>query len=252
LTLAPRRLSARLEPWTIPGNLASELQTHSIVVGLFIHLRALSVLQNRDQNRIAGLMIDTTWSIMRQSVTSILVALSRNTAIARAFAFGRAETNELYEQFYTGFSSHGVDLARFIIESGKGSALISFCQRHGITQRFCLHPFLRTLKDPIFVVSVGDSVRARTDIELQLPFERHSVQLAGKLHQERDLTKREIKQLAKAGLGITAGNQIYIQDEFCWQQVSMLVRIPEEIPPTTNCLEGIHGLGAQMVRYLNG
>jgi hypothetical protein len=270
LTLEPRRLGARLEPWTIPGSLASELQTHSIVGGLFIHSRAVSILQNREQNRIAGLMMDTTWSVMRQYVTSILVAVSRNTAIPLGLAFGPAETSELYEQFYTGFSSHGVDLANFIIESDQGPALISFCERHGITRRFCLHHFLRTLKDPIFAVYVGDIVPARTDIELQLLFERYSVQLADKLRQEPDLTKQAIKQLAKAGLGLTAGHQIFVQDELRWQQVSMLVRIHEEMPPTTNCLESIHGhlnestprnntfwasmcrLGAQMVRSVSG
>jgi hypothetical protein len=37
-------------------------------------------------------MLDTIWTVMRQYVTSILVEVSRNTAIALAFAFGPAET----------------------------------------------------------------------------------------------------------------------------------------------------------------
>jgi hypothetical protein len=44
-------------------------------------------------------MLDTTWTVMPQYVTSILVAVSRNTAIALAFAFGPAKTVDQYNCF---------------------------------------------------------------------------------------------------------------------------------------------------------
>jgi hypothetical protein len=272
LILEPRRLGAKhlLEPWS----LGTELQPYSIVAGLFIHSHATSILVNRDANAIAGLMMDTTWSVMRQYVTSILVGVSHNTAVPLAFAFGPAETTELYEQFYTGFAQRGVDISTFIIESDQGPALKSFCANHGITQRFCLHHFLRTLKDPLFSVYVGDIVRARAPEELDTLMRRYSGALADLFrarHAEReDLLKRARKLFKKAGLGVTDALEILVQDEARWQQVSMLTRVHEDMPPTTNALESIHGhfnestprnntfwasmcrLGAQMVRSLKG
>jgi hypothetical protein len=239
LILEPRRLGARLEPWS----LASELQSHSIVGGLFIHSCAASILQHRHENRIAGLMMDTTWSVMRQYVTSILVGVSRNTAIPLGFAFGPAETTELYEQFYTGFLEHGVNLSEFIIESDQGPALISFCQKHMITQRFCLHHVLRTLKDPVFAVCDGDGVRARSDFEPRHIMDRCSAFFGSafggvQVPLVRDLfLTRARKRFKKAGLGLADTYEIVIAAQARWEQVSMRTRVREDMPPTTNCSE---------------
>jgi hypothetical protein len=83
-----------------------------------------------------------------------------------------------------------------------------------------------------------------------------------------DLFQRARKQFTKAGLGLSDTCNIYIADPDRWKQVSMLARVSERLPPTTNCLESIHGhpnestprnntfwasmcrLGAQMARSL--
>jgi hypothetical protein len=212
---------------------------------------------------------------MRQYVTSILVAVSQNTAVPLAFAFGPAEALELYEQFYTGFAARGIDLSAFTVESDQGPALIAYCKRHRITQRFCLHHFLRRLKDPDFAVYVGDLVRARTPQELHLLAGRYSDRLRGLMGElegdvRTDHFRRARKEFKKAGLAVSDTCDISIADLGRWQQVSMLTRVRERLPPTTNCLESIHGhlnestprnntfwasmcrLGAQMARSLEG
>jgi hypothetical protein len=69
------------------------------------------------ENQIAGLMLDTTWNVMRLDVTAIRVAISRNTAIPWGFAFDAAETVELDEQFDDIFLEHEVNLSEFIFET---------------------------------------------------------------------------------------------------------------------------------------
>jgi hypothetical protein len=41
------------------------------------------------------MMMDTTWSIMSDYITGILVAMSHNTAILLAFSFGSVEDAEI-------------------------------------------------------------------------------------------------------------------------------------------------------------
>jgi hypothetical protein len=48
-------------------------------------------------------MIDTTWSIMSDYVTAIMVAISHNTALPLAFSFGPVEDAEIDDTFYKCF-----------------------------------------------------------------------------------------------------------------------------------------------------
>jgi hypothetical protein len=110
-------------------------------------------------------MLDTTWTVMRQCVTSIPVAVSRNTAIALAFRFGPAETVDQYNLILTAFSRYGIDLSTFILESDQGSSLTLFTKTHNITRRFCLHHFLHTVCMGTFCWGIVNAVRARTITE---------------------------------------------------------------------------------------
>jgi hypothetical protein len=56
--------------------------TASIMTGVYSHPNAASLLKH---NEVQGLMMDTTWSVMQQYVTSILVAVKNNTVIPIAF-----------------------------------------------------------------------------------------------------------------------------------------------------------------------
>jgi hypothetical protein len=115
----------------------------SIVHGCWIDRRAPSILQNRAENRISCIMLDTTWSVLRQYVTAIMVAVSRNTAIPLAVAFGHVEDFELYDQFWVIFHEQfGIDLSSFIVLSDQGSVLRKFAHEHHFVHRLCLRHFL--------------------------------------------------------------------------------------------------------------
>jgi uncharacterized spore protein YtfJ len=59
------------------------------MAGVYIDPDAASLLKHND---VQGLMMDTTWSVMQDYVTSILVAVKNNTVIPIAFSFGATES----------------------------------------------------------------------------------------------------------------------------------------------------------------
>jgi hypothetical protein len=178
---------------------------------------------------------------MRQYVTSILVAVSRNTAIALAFAFGPAETVDQYNLIFTAFSRYGIDLSTFILESDQGSSLTLFAKTHNIAQQFCLHHFLHIVCKGTFCWGIANAVRARIITERdRLPSE-----LTLLIRQfYAMLTDQNVvmlgKDLKKAGFGLQNGT-VCIVDQRRWEQVAMSARVDDGIPPTTGCLESIHG-----------
>jgi hypothetical protein len=56
------------------------------------------------ENQIDGLVMDTTWDMIGQSVTAMLMAVFYNVGILLALAFGPWETKELYALFSTSFA----------------------------------------------------------------------------------------------------------------------------------------------------
>jgi hypothetical protein len=185
---------------------------------------------------------------MRQYVTAIMVAVSHNTAIPLAFAWGRVEDSDLYELFFSAFSEEfEIDLSSFLLESDQGSGLAKFCRKHGFTQRFCLRHFVATLKDRVFSVFVNQLVKTRTETEFdvlresQRPLLHHAI-----CEIEADGLARANKEFGKAGLIIqyTPADGlpfVTILDALRWDQVSSIRKIAEGIPMTTNCLESING-----------
>jgi hypothetical protein len=74
-------------------------------------------------------MMDTTWAIMNEYDTAILVAILHNTAIPLAFSFGPIEDAEIYETFHATFSElFQVDLSPFMLESDQGSGLAKYAR----------------------------------------------------------------------------------------------------------------------------
>jgi hypothetical protein len=142
---------------------------YSIVGGCYVHRLAPSLLQSHQRNKFKGLMLDTTWAIMQNYVTAILVAIAFNTAVPLAIAFGPIESFELYEKFYQVFKSkYNIDLAIFKVESDQGSGLKKFCETHRIVHRFCLRHFLASLTDRIFSCYVEYLVKSVTQAEFDM------------------------------------------------------------------------------------
>jgi hypothetical protein len=83
------------------------------------------------------------------------VAVSHNTAIPLAFAFGPIESFELDESIYKLFETrYQISLSNSAVESDQGSGLHKFCQVHDIRHRFCLRHFVASLKDHLFACYV--------------------------------------------------------------------------------------------------
>jgi hypothetical protein len=76
---------------------------YSIINGCWLHPHAAGILQGG--NHISCIMLDTTWSVLREYATAILVGISRNTVIPLEVAFGPVEDFELYEMFWSIFSA---------------------------------------------------------------------------------------------------------------------------------------------------
>jgi hypothetical protein len=133
-------------------------QSVSIMAGYYVSSYAESLIANG----IDGFMMDTTWNVMLQYVTSILVIVKVNTVIPVAFAFGPTECQELYESFFTAFNRLGINLGNYPVLCDQGPALKAVLRRHGNLRFLCLHHFLKSLNDPKFSVFVADLVRCRT------------------------------------------------------------------------------------------
>jgi hypothetical protein len=224
----------------------------SIVSGCWVHPSAPSILQNASNNRITCLMADTTWAVMSDYVTAILVGISHNTAIPLAISFGPIEDSNIYEIFFNIFyGQFGVDLSRFTLESDQGSGLAKFARLHAILQRFCLRHFLASLKDHVFAVFVHFLVKVKTQPEFLLMIEYYRLpvhQSIESVNHSRtgDGLKRAQREFAKAGLLVVYVDGetlpvIQIADQVRWDQVSSISKMNEAIPMTTNSIEAING-----------
>jgi hypothetical protein len=176
----------------------------SIINGCSVDRRAPSILQNRDQNRISCVMLDTTWTFLGQYVTAILVAVSRNMAITLAVAFGHVEDFELYEQFWSVFQEHfGIDLSSFILVSDQGSGLRKFAREHHLTHRLCLRHFLATLKDRTFSVFVHYLVKVCTEEEVEIVLNVYREPLHRAITRDpSDGMRRVQSEFKRAGLSV--------------------------------------------------
>jgi hypothetical protein len=98
----------------------------SILKECYVTAFACSLLRDSAEV-VAGLLMDTTWTIIRLCVASILTVVG-NVGIPVALSFGPAENKNLYDPFYTTFKSlFNRDLSVDIFESDQGPALRSIC-----------------------------------------------------------------------------------------------------------------------------
>jgi hypothetical protein len=76
-------------------------ETYSILGGWYLSPWSRSILED---NAIDGLILDTTWHVLRQYVTALIMAVYCKVGVPLGFSFGVAETVELYQQQYTSFA----------------------------------------------------------------------------------------------------------------------------------------------------
>lgn len=74
------------------------------------------------------MMLDTTWSVLKNYVVSIPTVIIRNVGLPIGFSFSLVEDFEIYDDFFKVFMDvFGYPISSFIktIESDQGSALQS-------------------------------------------------------------------------------------------------------------------------------
>jgi hypothetical protein len=89
-------------------------------------------------NDIDEFILDTTFKVIRQYHTAILLAIIQNVGLPLGFSFGPQESIDLYDHFYTTFRDElGIDLTRYVLLSDQGAALKTIGRRHPL-HLFCL------------------------------------------------------------------------------------------------------------------
>jgi hypothetical protein len=130
----------------------------SVLSGFWVSPYAASILT---ENEIDGLIMDTTFKVLRQYHTAILIAVIRNVGIPLAYSFGPQETVELYDEFYKVFQEQlGINLTQYILLSDQGAALKKVRERHPL-HVFCLRHVLKTLSKFKYGLPVGNLIRCR-------------------------------------------------------------------------------------------
>jgi hypothetical protein len=165
-------------------------------------------------------MLDTTWKVIRKSVTTIIIAVYRIVGVPLRFAFGDPETVELYEQHF-GASNHltGIDHSHYILELDQGSALCSLCTSKGQIQLFYLRHFLLSVKQEEFNCQIGNLVKYWTEDEFESLRRTHEVEF--QKVTEPNQRKPLDRTLAKAGLGYTEARIVIAEDGARWNAVSI-------------------------------
>lgn len=223
------------ERYTHEGN------ERSIMSGFWVQTQAPSILTD---NEIDGLIMDTTFKVLRLYHTAILVAVSHNVGIPIALSFGPAENIALYDSFYTAFDALGINLRGWILESDQGWALKAVGRRHP-RHLFCLHHVLRALdkKCGRFASLVGNLLRTPSKRELDVLIGNYTPDFAnvtggGNPHESEQLNRC----LKKVGLRFSEDRLIYADsDGKRWSQVAMIGRLGTRMPTTSNTIESLNG-----------
>jgi hypothetical protein len=235
-------LQLTVSPWQRQDHLhlesiTWESQRYSILKGCYVAPFTYAIFRDYPE-LISGLLMDTTWRVIRLYVTSILTIVIANTGIPIAVSFGPAEDTAIYETFYSTFRSlFQLDLSQYTIESDQGSALRAICTKYGNRHLACLRHLLVNIGYRPFSFEIGNLVRCRSKIDFKNL----------KTLYEKKFTSMEvsnpvllIKMLRKIGLNLKQG-KIKIENKERWEEVSMLERVKTGMPTTTNSLESLHG-----------
>lgn len=209
-----------------------------VIDGVYISPYAKSILKD-NAALVDGMMLDTTWKLMQNYVTSILVASVCNVSVPLGFSFGKAETKEQYQLLFSFFNSKlDIDLSEYVFESDQGSSLRGVCADNNCAHLACLRHLLVSLKCDEFGYDAGRLVKAKSIRDLDTVMN----ELSNHYSQITEIEKQEkiTKKLSKIGLGFIDGKIEIISPER-WNEVSQLERVKFKMPSTTNALEAFHG-----------
>jgi hypothetical protein len=168
--------------------------------------------------------MDTTWNVMGQYVTAMLMAVFFNVGIPLALAFGPGETTELSSMFDASvLEPFQIDLSNYVMESDQGSALEAIAHEHHPGRHLlCLRRFLSGLKIKRFNFEVGNLVKARSHAAFELVKASYDIQIPS-IEEPRDRIQYG-RLLNKAGLAIE-NKSIVITNLGLWRKVSIWQKI---------------------------
>jgi hypothetical protein len=172
----------------------------SIVKGIYVAPFAYSLLRD-SEDLVAGILMDTTWQIIRLPEASILTGVTGNVGIPMALSFGPAENTELYKAFYLTFRNlFDLDLSTYIVEPDQGSALRSLYARYHNLHLVCLRHLLVRLGRKPFSWEISNLVRHRCRVDFDRLTERYEALFVTMKAPEDGIPK---KSLGKVGLAFS-------------------------------------------------
>jgi hypothetical protein len=191
-------------------------------------------------NEIDGLILDTTFKVIRQYHTAILLAIIHNVGLPLGFSFGPQESIDLYDHFYTTFRDElGINLTRYILLSDQGAALKAIGRRHSL-HLFCLRHLLQALNKYKHGQAIGNIVKApgRKEFEVLCRlYARHF-----RIIFTRGGVEWKDSQLCMKTVGMAfLDGQVEIVNHSRRRQVSMLERVGTKMPATSNAIESLNG-----------
>lgn len=188
-----------------------------ILGGTYLSPFASSIVQSPFTN---GLLLDTTWSLFKNYVTSIPTAVIQNVGQPLGFSFGIVENYEIYNSFFEVFENcFGYKITEFILvaESDQGVSLKSFIESQGIQHLYCLRHLLCSLGKSQYSSQIGNLVKAVCDVDYESL--KSSYENSWKNVSPKDLGKIR-RLLKKIGLDMVKGKIVY-SDHDRWIKCSM-------------------------------
>ena len=150
--------------------------------GTYISLYAFSLIQNIN---VAGIMLDTTWTIINHYFASIPTAVIHNANIPIGFSFSLVENSEIYDQFFPFWKCFGYSIKDFIqtAESDQGKALKKSVSNQSMQHICCLRHLLVSFGKTKFSEQVDFSIFC---IKHRLPrFKKHLRRILGINYKRR-------------------------------------------------------------------
>ena len=218
-------------------NHEDQIQMYEIVSGVYVAPWTKSLFEHGNSDLIAGFLLDTTWKVMAQYVTCILMGCAYNIGLPLAFGFGKSETKDLYTELLVKFQeSTGVDLRAKIIESDQGTALKAAIKEFDMIHLACLRHLLVSLQYNEYSFIVSQLVSCTTSAEIE---QVKNVMCEEYSHLPKK--QKDVLNVALKKIGWTYTDTPHIVDEERWDSVSMETRLKYRMPSTTNSLESTHG-----------
>jgi hypothetical protein len=212
-----------------------------VLSGVWLSALAAAALVD---NEIERLILDTTFKVIRQYHTAILLAIIHNVGLPLGFSFGPQELIDLYDHFHTTFRDElGIDLIRYVLLSDQGAALKAIGRRHPL-HLFCLRHFPQALNKYKHGQAIGNIVKARGRKEFEVLYRLYARHFR-MIFTRGDAECNDLQLCMKTvGMAFLDG-QVQIVNHSPWRRVSMLERVGTKMPATSNAIESLNG-------HLNG